>query len=97
MNKPMTTKQADRLIASGQSVLVGNQRYAELFTIMLVARDKRTVTTADGGRFMRDELVIINPRVVKSPTVVERPTAGARLRRPSSDVPRSLKRCELSR
>ena len=55
----MTTKQADKLIKSGEQVTLHNARFNETFTVVLVSRDRHTVTSQDGGRFERDELEVV--------------------------------------
>ena len=55
----MTTKQADKAIKSGQPVTLRNTQFDETFTVVIVSRDRWTVTSADGGRFERDELEVV--------------------------------------
>ena len=56
----MTTKQADNAIKSGAPVTLHNARYDETFTVVLVSRDRHTVTTSTGSRFERDELQVVS-------------------------------------
>jgi len=55
----MNTQQVDKLILSGECVLVRNVVYNETFTIVIVSRDWHTITTLDGGRFERSELEVV--------------------------------------
>ncbi len=55
----MTTKQADKAIKLGEPVKLRNVRYDEIFSVVLVSRDRWTVTTSTGSRFERDELEIV--------------------------------------
>lgn len=55
----MTPREADKLIKLQTPVVLRNMRYDETFTVVLVKRDKFTVTTSTGSVFERDELQLI--------------------------------------
>lgn len=56
----MTPKQADHIISQGKPATVHNASYNETFTATFVRRDRRMIDTAEGGRFHRDELELVN-------------------------------------
>jgi hypothetical protein len=55
----MTTRQADRLIKSGEKVKVHNATFNETFEIVIVSRDRWNIETKDGGLFDRKGLEIV--------------------------------------
>ena len=59
----MTPRQADRAIKSGKPVTLHNARFNETFVAVIVGRDRYTVTTSTGGRFERNELVMLPENV----------------------------------
>jgi hypothetical protein len=58
----ITTKQADRLIKSGEVVKIREINYPDsgIFSVRIICRDRWTVTLSDSAKISRDELEIIN-------------------------------------
>jgi hypothetical protein len=54
----MTLKQADKLIADGRPVKLRSKEYDEIFTGLLVSRDRTSVYT-EQGTFNRADLEIV--------------------------------------
>lgn len=54
----MTSKQADKLIRSGEKVTVVNSFYNEEITTVFISQDRHNVYSIDGGKFDRAELTI---------------------------------------
>ena len=57
----ITTKQADKLIKSGEQVKIKEINYpdSQIFTVRIVGRDRWSVLLDDGAKISRDELEII--------------------------------------
>lgn len=60
--KSLTARRADRFINTGERVSLYNVLYKERFSGTIVSRDRRTITMDNGGKFHRDELVIVADR-----------------------------------
>lgn len=56
----MTPKQADKIIATGKPVTVTARHFKETFTAIFVRRDRRSIESADGGKFDRADLEIVS-------------------------------------
>ena len=56
--KSLSPKQADRLIKSGDIVTLWNHRWNEVWTGVIVSRDRWCINTADGCRFERNEMYL---------------------------------------
>jgi hypothetical protein len=57
--KCMSTREADRLIASGAPVTIRFPEYREQGVFILVSRDRVCVNTANGSRFHRSDMEIV--------------------------------------
>ncbi len=55
----LSTKQADRIIASGEVATFAVARSDVPLHAVIVHRDRWTITTADGGRFDRSDLTFV--------------------------------------
>lgn len=55
----MTSAQADRIIKQQVPVTVRSTFYGEVFTALFVERDRRTISSATGGKYDRADLVIV--------------------------------------
>ena len=55
----MTTREADKIIAERQPVKVLNKRYNEVWTMVIVSRDRFNVRSSTGGIFERAELEVV--------------------------------------
>lgn len=57
----ITTRQADKLIKSGEQVKIREVNYpdSKIFTVRIVGRDRWSVMLDDGAKISRDELEII--------------------------------------
>lgn len=56
----MTPKQCDKLIKSGESVVLRDPNWDETFRAVVVSRDRFSLRTADGGLFDRGDLEIVD-------------------------------------
>jgi hypothetical protein len=54
----MTPAQADRIIKLGKPVTVTNRHFNETFTRVFVSRDRWNITSEQGEKFDRGELIL---------------------------------------
>jgi hypothetical protein len=61
----MTPREADRVIKAGVPVQVRTIWDAPgvTWTYTFTSRDRRTISSADGGKFYRDELILVTQDV----------------------------------
>ncbi len=55
----MTPKQADKIIRDGQPVTVRSIEYGDRFIATFTERDRRSITSHDGGIYDRADLEIV--------------------------------------